>query len=329
MTGPLVSVVVPAYDAAAYLPATLASALAQTHARHEIIVVDDGSTDDTLGTLAPFRSRIRYVRQENAGPGAARNRGIAMACGDYIALLDADDTWLPETLAAQLDVFARHPESGLVACDGVMVDGDTVVWDHLLRGPLARRIPATGELSGRFYRELIADNTITTPSQTLLARRAVDDAGPIWTGEASIDWEYHLRIAARHPITLHARPLVRYRYHASSASGPLELRRYRWTLRNIPVLRHQLRVCAPEDRAIVGARLRRQTRRQARAAYEYGRSHDRRFARDFLVELVRRVPGDPVLVAYLAALFLPEFVAGKLLRGGRLLGGSREPSPRG
>src|SRR2546428_220202 len=170
-------------------------------------------------------------------------------------------------------------ESGRIASDGVAFGGDTMLSDRLLRGPLARRIPPEGELTGHFYRDLVLDNTITSPSQTLIPRAVVAHVGPVSTGNQSTDWEYHLRIASRYPITLHARQLVRYRYRATSAAGPLELRRFRWTLRNIPVLRQQLRSCASADRPFVLQRLKRQTRREARAAYRYGRKHDLRYAR--------------------------------------------------
>ena len=314
MRTPLVSVIVPAFNVGNYVAETLNSVLDQSHAQREIIVVDDGSTDDTPQRLERYRSAIRYVRQANAGQGGARNTGLAIASGDYIAFLDADDLWLPHTLEVQLGVAARHPESGLIACDGVTFEGDAILADRLLRGPLASRIPPEGELTGHFYRDLVLDNTITSPSQTLIPRAVVEHVGPVSTGNQSTDWEYHLRIASTYPITLHARQLVRYRYRATSAAGPLELRRFRWTLRNIPVLRQQLRSCASADRPFVLQRLKRQTRRQARAAYRFGRTHDLRYARSYLVELCRLAPPDPILLGWLLALWLPETVSGRLLR---------------
>ncbi len=311
---PLVSVIIPAFNVGSYVAETLNSVLDQSHATREIIVVDDGSTDDTPQRVEAYRPAIRYIRQANAGDGAARNTGLAVASGDYIAFLDADDLWVPQTLEVQLGVAARQPESGLIACDGVMFDGDTILSDRLLRGPLARRVPPEGELTGHFYRDLVLDNTITSPSQTLIPRAVVEHVGPVSTDNRSTDWEYHLRIASTYPITLHARQLVRYRYRATSAAGPLELRRFRWTLRNIPVLRQQLRSCASADRPFVLQRLKRQTRRQARAAYHYGRTHDLRYARSYLLQLCRRAPPDPVLLGWLFALWLPETVSGRLLR---------------
>src|SRR5215467_8142244 len=108
MSTPLVSVVIPAYNAGAYIEDALDSVFRQTFPRLEVIVVDDGSTDDTRSRLEPYRSRIHYVWQTNNGSGAARNRGIDVSSGDYIAFLDADDLWSPEKLQIQLGIAARN-----------------------------------------------------------------------------------------------------------------------------------------------------------------------------------------------------------------------------
>src|SRR5262245_39908172 len=99
---PNVSVVIPSYNSAAYLPAAIDSVLAQTARDLEVIVVDDGSTDDTPDVVARYGPPVRGIRQANAGVAAARNRGIAEARGRYIAFLDADDTWEPVKLERQL-----------------------------------------------------------------------------------------------------------------------------------------------------------------------------------------------------------------------------------
>lgn len=102
-----ISVVIPTYNRAGQVPAAVRCVLAQTHAPHEVIVVDDGSTDGTAEALAPLMDRIRYIKTENRGVSAARNRGIREATGDWIAFLDSDDTWTPEKLRRQAECVAK------------------------------------------------------------------------------------------------------------------------------------------------------------------------------------------------------------------------------
>ena len=120
MTEPLVSVIVPTYNRAYCLAATLDSALHQTHANVEVIVIDDGSTDDTATLIAKkygAEPRVRYVQQANAGVATARNHGLRIAQGDFVALLDSDDLWHPWKLEAQLAVMHARPEVGKVWTD--------------------------------------------------------------------------------------------------------------------------------------------------------------------------------------------------------------------
>jgi len=105
-----VSVVIPAYNCARYISRAIESVLAQTHPADEIIVVDDGSTDDTAAVVRQYGSAVRYIYQNNAGPSAARNTGINAARYPWIAFLDADDEWLPEKLQLQIALLQRHRE---------------------------------------------------------------------------------------------------------------------------------------------------------------------------------------------------------------------------
>lgn len=114
---PKISVIIPTYNRAETLIESLKSVLDQTHPAHQIIVVDDGSTDNSVSMLSPFRSRIDYIRQENAGVSAARNTGLAAATGDWIAFLDSDDVWYPNRLSVLVRDIRKNKKTGISTCD--------------------------------------------------------------------------------------------------------------------------------------------------------------------------------------------------------------------
>ena len=114
---PLVSIIMPAHNREAYIGEAVESALSQDYENVELIVVDDGSTDRTYEILSDFGERIRLFRQHNAGPGAARNRGLDHAGGEFIAFLDSDDVWAPGKLRAQVSHLQRNPvQQGITLC---------------------------------------------------------------------------------------------------------------------------------------------------------------------------------------------------------------------
>jgi len=121
---PLVSVVIPTYNSADFLIQALNSVLNQTYSNYEIIVVDDGSSDNTSQAIEPWRSQIRYIYQDNQGVAAARNRGIDAATGDFIAFLDADDLFLPQKLQQQVAVFEAQPDLGMVISGWQVTDAE-------------------------------------------------------------------------------------------------------------------------------------------------------------------------------------------------------------
>ena len=182
MNLPLVSAVIPTYNYAQYLPEAVESALAQTYPNMEVIVVDDGSTDRTRECLAPYRERIAYIYQPNRGLSAARNTGIAAARGEWIALLDSDDTWHPEKTALQLR-----------AAEGM---------DHLalVGSPPADRMPE--HLAPPVVRVLeVRDfllNVPLGPSSALIRRRCLEDVGLFDESLTSVeDRDMWLRLSAR------------------------------------------------------------------------------------------------------------------------------------
>jgi hypothetical protein len=293
-----ISIVIAAYNAARTLGATLESALAQTHRPREIIFVDDGSSDDTESVLAPYRSQIRVIRRGHDGLAAARNAGVAAADGDYLALLDADDLWTPDKLAVQLAVAARVPEAGLIACDGIEFEGESVLRRRLLVGPLAARLATSeqGLVSGWFHRPMLLGNPISCPAQVLIPRPVVERIGAFGDFAAQ-DYDYYLRIAQRFPVALHRDSLARWRYRPDGLSGPLAGRTLSWDRMELPVLRVHRRRCAGEERRLLSTRTRRLVRRLARDAYSRGVEGDAGAQRE-LVALFAANPWQPTALRY-------------------------------
>lgn len=203
MTNPTVSVVVPTFNRASFLGAAVQSIREQTYPIHEILIVDDGSTDDTEAVIGALGPGIRYVRQSNAGPAAARNRGIGEASGDYVAFLDTDDRWLPGKLALQIDVVKRYPEVALVCADMVIEseEGSRSTASNFERrelqtmfaGLAGRPVPDAPALLLKI--NFINTSTVLARRNVLLELRGFDSR--LRYGE---DLEFWLRIAAQHAI---------------------------------------------------------------------------------------------------------------------------------
>ncbi len=161
-----VSVIIPVYQSAATIGRAIESVLQQSAPAREIIIIDDGSTDDLDSALAPFRDNIIFIRKSNSGAADARNMGIARARGDFIALLDADDMWLPSKLERQLDVFERWPEVGIVS---------TAWFQQPLDGPKRLAI-----------RKLLAVKRFIDHPLSPSRSRIVEVAARIWTSTVMI-----------------------------------------------------------------------------------------------------------------------------------------------
>lgn len=127
MSRTLVSIIVPTYNGARYIGDAIESVLAQNYTDYEVIVVDDGSTDDTNQALEPYLERITYIRQSNQGLSRARNQGVAVSRGEYLSFLDSDDLFLPNKLAAQAQFLDSMPDVGLVASGFQYFDKDRSV----------------------------------------------------------------------------------------------------------------------------------------------------------------------------------------------------------
>lgn len=203
---------IPAYNYANYLPEAVDSVLAQTHRDFELLVVDDGSTDNTRDVVTGFIDpRVRYVWQVNQGLSAARNTGIREARFDFVAFLDADDLWSPEHLTDAIAEFARRgPEFALVACSSTRIDQAGV--------ELPTRYPAW-----RGAREIDVSEIVTRtrfmPSSAIVRRAAFAACGDFDTTlRSSEDREMWIRIGAKFRIACLSQPGVRVRKHASNMS---------------------------------------------------------------------------------------------------------------
>jgi glycosyltransferase involved in cell wall biosynthesis len=194
------SVIIPAYNCASFLPETLRSVFAQTCCTPEIIVIDDGSTDDTPAVIAPFLDRITYIRQENKGLPAARNTGIHIATGEFIALLDADDSWLPDKLEKQLHLFS-NPEVGIVYSDfSVRYADGRFQKSYLVNRPLASE--------GHILENYIQSRFLF-PSTMIFRRSCFEEFG-VFDEEmlACEDIELFARICSRWKVARADKPLV-------------------------------------------------------------------------------------------------------------------------
>lgn len=189
---PQVSVVVPAYNAAHTIGPALASVFAQTLDDYEVIVVDDGSTDDTAAVVQAIGAPVTLIRQDNGGPGCARNAGIRASRGRLVAFLDADDRWLPHKLEAQVAYFRLYPQTGLLHTAVTARAGEVgaAAFDGHPRPP--RHV---------FCDLFHTDYGIAT--LTVMVRRDVLDSVGLFDERREVhveDWDLWLRIAARYPI---------------------------------------------------------------------------------------------------------------------------------
>ncbi len=214
----IVSVILPTYNRSWIVREAIDSVLDQAYTSCELIVVDDGSTDDTPHLLAAYGHRIRTIRQPNRGVSAARNAGIRAARGRLIALLDSDDRWLPGKLSAQVDYFDAHPEARICQTEELWIRNGVRV------NPGNRHRKEDGMI---FERSL--GLCLVSPSAVMLRRSLLDEVGLFDESlPACEDYDLWLRIAWKHPIGLIDRPLIVKRGgHPDQLSRQPELDKYR------------------------------------------------------------------------------------------------------
>lgn len=244
-----ISVIIPAYNYARYLSQAIDSVLAQTVQPHEVIVVDDGSTDETPAVLAPYRSQVCVLRQANQGVASARNAGAAAATGDLLAFLDADDLWLPRKLERQRERLQSEPDLGLVHCGYEDMDPSGYVlgarYVHGLEGWVADSML------------LFSGPVILGGGSGFLVPRVVFQA----TGgfdrrlSTSADWDFFQQVARRARVGFVPEVLLRYRRHGSNMHA------------NVKAMEHDMLLAYDKAFAAGGPEVRRLRRRS------YGNLH--------------------------------------------------------
>jgi glycosyltransferase involved in cell wall biosynthesis len=252
VTEPLISVVIPAYNAEATIEETLRSVQSQSHRHLEIIVVDDGSRDSTAAIAERFAAedpRIRLMSQKNAGVAAARNTGWRDALSDLIAFVDADDLWAPDKIARQVAALeAAGPKAGLVYAPYAMIDQNSVITYVLDDAPYA----------GQVLDILLTNNFVGNGSAALVRRQALEDANGFdprlrdHDAQGCEDILFYCRVAEKHAFAVVPDHLVGYRVMSGNMSSNLSKMLRSWMM---VVAEFEERY--PEKRALCDAGLRR------------------------------------------------------------------------
>jgi glycosyltransferase involved in cell wall biosynthesis len=213
---PSISVIIPTYNATKTVLATIASVQAQTYRDIEIIVINDGSTDNLLECLVPTvtDARVKIYSYPNGGLPVARNRGIARSTGEYIAFIDADDLWTPDKLELQLQALTANPRAGLAYSwtyfmeeDGQHYHTDRPIW-----------------FQGDVLKDLMLWNFLCHGSNPLIRRSVIDAVGEFDpTLPSAEDWDYWLRIAAQWEFALVPQPQIYYRQSGGAMSAKVEV----------------------------------------------------------------------------------------------------------
>jgi Glycosyltransferases, probably involved in cell wall biogenesis len=235
---PRVSVITAAYNAAAHVAETIESVLAQTYQDFDYIVVDDGSSDETAEIVSRYAPRVTMIRQENAGAGAARNRGIELAGGDYVAIVDADDVWAPDKLERQVAALDQHLTAGVCYTNAMSVTTDESTLEAVM-------VPPHGSLTCRMA--MTGRHPIVT-SSVLFRRRFLEDRPYRTDLRVAEDYHVNLKVLWRcgERSVFIDDPLVRYRVVETSLLRQIDAwGRGRLTLKAVEAFIDDMRVEKP------------------------------------------------------------------------------------
>ena len=218
----LVTIVIPCYEHAHFLGQAIESALAQTYKPIEVIVVDDGSKDDTAAVAATYP--VQYIKQENAGPSAARNTGIRASRGSYLVFLDADDRLTPDAVKIGVECLAQHPDWAFVFGRVRQIDehGGSATprkYSLITRALLYLILPRPKNDSTDCYEVLLRGNRVGAVGTVLYRRSAFDAVGMLDAElRTAEDYELYLRICRRLPAGRHSQIIAEYRRHSTNTT---------------------------------------------------------------------------------------------------------------
>ena len=285
-SAPAVSVVIATYNRANYLAETIDSVLSQSFQKFELIVVDDGSTDETRRVVAPYGSRVRYFYQENRGPSAARNLGARNASASWISIQDSDDLCLPNHLETLYGYANKHPESGMVFANGSYLGGPAHDRETIIPAAKSRRLAEQG-----VRLEDLFDKSIVRLQAALISKHCYDDVGGHDESlRISMDLDLTFRLISRYPVAYIDEVVFSYRRHSGNISGNQELR----LLENIRVIEKLLDQNGEAEESLgkrrVAARLAYRYYRLAKGRWKTG---ERDKSREALREAIRLRPFYP------------------------------------
>ena len=217
-----VSIIIPSYNHAQYIKSAVSSVFAQTLSDLELIVIDDGSRDDSLQILRAIQdSRLKVIAQENQGAHAAINRGLSMASGDYLSILNSDDLYHPERLAKLVTVLEENPALGLAGSYITVIDGNNtalgVKEGFANMSPWPLDAPELSFRAGTDLRSaLLTENYLATTSNYIFPRACYEAIGGFRPLRYTHDWDFALRVINQFDLHLEPQALMNYRVHDSN-----------------------------------------------------------------------------------------------------------------
>jgi glycosyltransferase involved in cell wall biosynthesis len=299
---PTVSVIIPTYNYGRFIDESLKSVFDQTFQDFEIIVIDDGSSDDTAQRIDSYGNRIRYFRQQQKGPAAARNLGIRESKGEFIAFLDADDFWYSTKLEKQLKLFRTNPRLGMVLTDNALFDDGGIYKDYVnKKGYL---------FSGDLVSNIFLRSGVVTPT-VMVRRRVFEKVGMfeenLYIAEDDNMW---IRIAVEYEVDIVDESLAQirdHRFRTMRASDKLE-----------SSVENNIELLTTKYGDMVAGQIRPLANQKYyqlyfNFGYQYFSARDYRMARPRFLKAIRSKPSKLKAYVYLLATFVPNW-AGEGLR---------------